>query len=207
MIMNKKKYYIEIDTLKGLSIFCVLLCHAIILYPVNLLEDEFWREVFKLFGSVPMPLFFLVSGYCFSYKGDYKKYIMAKISRILLPYIVFGLIDIVPRQLLSSLVNRPSSITESLKSMLLYGGQYWFLYTLFAIFLIYPVIYLWQKDNVTRKIIVEIVLLIAAFIDVKVSIFCLDSIIYYLIYFNTGSMLKSLNVDVFQLDKLSHGLR
>lgn len=199
MIMTEKKYYIELDTLKGMSIFCVLLCHAIILYPVNLKETPFWGEVFTIMGSVPMPLFFLASGYCFSYKGNYKEFIKAKILRILLPYVVFGLIDMIPRQLLSSLVNRPGNVWDSLKSMLLYGGQYWFLYTLFVIFLIYPLIYIWQKDSKVRMVITEVILLVLTLIKVDISLFCVDSILFYLIYFNTGSLLKSLKIDVFQI--------
>lgn len=204
---TKKKYYIELDTLKGLSIFCVLLCHAIILYPVNLQEDVVWREVFKIFGSVPMPLFFLVSGYCFSYKGSYKAFIVPKIYRILMPYVIFGLLDMIPRQLLSSLVNRPSSVWESLKSMLLDGGQYWFLYTLFLMFLIYPLFYVWQKDSVTRKVILAVVFLALSLIKTDILMFRFDSILFYMVFFHVGSLLKGFKIEVFQIDKLNSKVR
>lgn len=205
--MSKKTYYRELDTLKGVAIFCVLLCHSIILYPINLLENGFWKEVFKFFGSVPMPLFFMVSGYCFSYKGNYKEFIVKKAYRLLLPYVFFGMVDVVPRQVLSAFVNRPSSVADSLKSMFLYGGQYWFLYTLFILFVIYPVIYVWQKNSMIKKIIVEMLLLVLALVETDVKIFCFDSIIYYLFYFNTGAMLKCMDIDVFQIDKLKRAIR
>lgn len=205
--MSGKKFYEEINTLKGLAIVCVLFCHAIILYPINLLENDLWREIFKFFGSFPMPLFFLISGYCFSYKGNYIDFIGKKALRLMLPYVVFGLVDVIPRQLLSSLVNRPSSIGESLKSMLLYGGQYWFLYTLFAVFAIYPLVYLWQKDSKVKMIIVEIIMLVLTLIEVDVTLFCLNSIMQYLFFFNTGAMLKMLKIDVFALDKMNTWVR
>ncbi|MBQ7360644.1 MAG: acyltransferase [Lachnospiraceae bacterium] len=200
--MSGKKFYEEINTLKGMAIVCVLFCHAIILYPINLLENDVWREIFKFFGSVPMPLFFLISGYCFSYKGNYGEFIGKKFLRLMLPYVVFGLVDVIPRQVLSAFVNRPSSIGESLKSMLLYGGQYWFLYTLFAVFAIYPFIYLFQKNSIVRMIIVEAVLLAVTLIETDVTVLCLNSVMQYLFFFNTGVMLKLCNIDIFAVDKI-----
>lgn len=188
--------------MKGMAIVCVLLCHAIILYPINLLDNDVWREIFKFTGSVPMPLFFLISGYCFSYRGNYREFIGKKFLRLMLPYIVFGLVDVIPRQVLSAFVNRPSSIGESLKSMLLYGGQYWFLYTLFAVFAIYPFLYLFQKNSVVRMIIVEAVLLAVTLIETDVTVLCLNSVMQYLFFFNTGVMLKLLNIDIFAVDKI-----
>ena len=205
--MSGKKKYEEINSLKGLAIVCVLFCHSIILYPVNLLENDLWREIFKFFGSVPMPLFFLVSGYCFSYKGNYKDFLCKKALRLMLPYVIFGLADVIPRQLLSSLVNRPSSIGESLKSMIFYGGQYWFLYTLFVVFVIYPFIYLWQKDSTAKKIVVEVIALVLTLVEVDVTFICLNSIMQYLFFFNTGALLKMSKIDIFELDKLHAGLR
>lgn len=205
--MSKKTYYMELDTLKGVAIFCVLLCHAIILYPINLHENNIWKNVFEVASGAHMPLFFLVSGYCFSYKGNYKEFIGKKVFRLIIPYIVFGLVDTLPRQFMASFVNRSSSIGDSIKSMLLYGGEYWFLYTLFITFVIYPIIYCWQKNSTIRMIVVEAALLIIAILNIEETIFCLDSIMFYLFFFNTGALLKHFNIDPFKTDKLENGHR
>ena len=63
--IGKKTYYPEIDSLKGIAIFLVVLGHSIILYPVNLHGVLWSSKLFEWVESVHMPLFFLVSGFCF----------------------------------------------------------------------------------------------------------------------------------------------
>ena len=87
-----------------------------------------------------MQLFFVISGFCWSCR-DYVTYIRKKFARLVIPYIIFNMINVIPRQLLTSLVNHRTPMGESLVKILLYGGEFWFLYTLFMIFLLYPLIF------------------------------------------------------------------
>ncbi len=192
-----KKYYQEIDSLKGIAIFFVVLAHSIILYPVNLLENVYCHSLFQLISSTHISLFFTISGFCFSYKDNYKDFLFKKIYRLLIPYLVFNLVDMIPRQLLPALVNRPAGMTDSLKEMLFYGGEYWFLYTLFIISAIYPAIHCWQKDNLPKKLLVEIILLILYLVEPKVSFLCLESVLVYLLFFNTGALIKEYLPNIF----------
>lgn len=145
-----------------------------------------------------MSLFFLISGFCFSYKDNYKEFLLKRIYRLLIPYIVFNLVDMLPRQLLPALVNRPASMMESLKQMLFYGGEYWFLYTLFIISTIYPVLHCWQRDSSSKEVIAELVLLVLYILEPKVSFLCLDSVFVYLLFFNTGVLLKKYIPHIFE---------
>lgn len=192
-----KKYYMEIDALKGFAIFLVVLGHAIIQYPINLHNNEYCLSLFKFLSSVHMPLFFLISGFCFSYHGNYKDFILKKVKRLVVPYVIFNILDIIPRQILSQFVNRPQSIVVSVKGMLLNGGEYWFLYTLFIIFLIYPAIYKWQIKSRTRMVVVMIILFVLAIVEIRISIFRLSSVKYYLLFFNIGVLLKVINIKIF----------
>lgn len=135
-----KGHYSQIDALKGIAIFLVVLGHSIILYPVDLHQNGICEFIFRWLSSVHMPLFFVISGFCFSYQGGYRKYIWKKVKRLLVPYLVFNALDVVPRYLFPSLVNRPRGIGESVQKIIFDGGEYWFLYVLFIIFLIYPLI-------------------------------------------------------------------
>lgn len=64
-----KKYYEEVDALKGFAIFMVILAHSIIVYPINLHENKFCLELFNSLTCVHMLLFFMISGFCFSFEG------------------------------------------------------------------------------------------------------------------------------------------
>lgn len=192
--------YDEIDILKGIAITYVLLGHAIILYPINL-HDIYWcHSLFKFVSFAHMPLFFLVSGFCCKsiIKTDYKEFLAKKVRRLIIPYIVFNFIDIFPRALLPQLINRPMELSDSIKRIIFYGGEFWFLYTLFAIFVIFPLIQKIIKSNKQWQIILGIIFLLLQFINIKVKIFRLDSIFHYILFFYIGYIIKfyfaSLNI-------------
>lgn len=182
--------YDLIDALKGIAIFFVVLAHSIIVYPIDLHDNVICDFIFRWLSSVHMPLFFLISGFCFSFRNNYKEYIWKKIKRILVPYFVFGLVDILSRYLLPGLVNGASNVRESLYKILAYGGEYWFLYTLFIIFLIYPIIYRFVKGYIYRYVLIIVVFVGLYFVLPSISLLTLTSVIYYLIYFTLGVMLK-----------------
>ena len=54
-----KVSYPQIDALKGMAIFLVILGHAIIYYPVDLHENPACAALFNWLSAVHMPLFLL----------------------------------------------------------------------------------------------------------------------------------------------------
>lgn len=72
--MYIRKHYIEVDSLKGFAIFLVILGHSIIVFPIDLHKIYPWCEMlYNVIYLFHMPLFFFISGFCFSYHHDYKK--------------------------------------------------------------------------------------------------------------------------------------
>ena len=203
-MVKERKIYKEIDSLKGFAIFLVVLAHAIIYFPVNLHEVPWCNVVFNMVSGVHMPLFFAVSGFCFSYRGNYRDFLLKKAQRLLVPYFVFNLLDLVPRALVPQLVNRPQSMLESVQDILLYGGAYWFLYTLFVIFAFYPVIYKWQAKSGRRRMIVTVLCLVLSLVRIPAEIFTLRLISGYLFFFNLGVQLKMSDIRIFEY-KLTKG--
>lgn len=182
-------HYSQIDALKGIAIFLVVLGHSIILYPVDLHQNGICEFIFRWLSSVHMPLFFVISGFCFSYQGGYRKYIWKKVKRLLVPYLVFNALDVVPRYLFPSLVNRPRGIGESVQKIIFDGGEYWFLYVLFIIFLIYPLI-----DKLTANSMLFAAalpaLLLLHYAGPSIPVFKLNAVVQYLFYFMIGVLVK-----------------
>lgn len=189
-IQSPKVIYDQIDALKGIAIVFVVLAHSIIVYPINLRENHVCGFLATWLASVHMPLFFMISGYCFSFIGNYKHYIWKKSKRLIIPYLIFNLIDCVPRYLLPNLVNRSQTISDSIWSILFTGGEYWFLYNLFIFFLIFPLIYKLIKGNLFRQICALCATLILRFALPYVEIFLLSSSFYYMFFFILGTMIK-----------------
>lgn len=182
--------YDQIDALKGIAIFLVVLGHSIIVTPIDLHENAICEFLFSWIYSVHMPLFFAISGFCFSYKESYGNYLWKKTKRSLIPYVVFGLIDCVPRYLFSHLVNRPRSISASIHEMLFYGGRYWFLYVLFIIFVVFPFVHKLIKGKPVAQLSALFFVLIMHFVLPSINIFCFGSVVEYLFYFLIGYMIK-----------------
>lgn len=185
-----KVHYDQIDALKGIAIFLVVLGHSIIYFPVDLHENAICNFIFNWLSSVHMELFFIISGFCFSFPSNYKTYVYKKIKRLVVPYVIFNAADVVPRSMFPNLVNRPRGIEESLKKIALNGGEYWFLYVLFIIFLIYPAIYKVVHKNACNSLAAIIIILGMHYCMPSVSVFRLSSVVYYLFYFTLGTMIK-----------------
>lgn len=187
--MNTKKHYAEIDILKGIAITMVILGHSVIRYPINLHEVTWTKAVYDWVETMHMPLFFMISGFCYSYKGNYGTFIKKKVQRILIPYVIFNLIDCVPRAFLGFIVNRPKPIGESIKSMLLYGGEYWFLYALMVIFLIFPLIEKIAKNKYGLLCLI-IGSCVLKFVPNLPNTFLIWRIVYFFFYFIAGYAMK-----------------
>lgn len=191
----EKKYYSEIDILKGFAIAMVVLGHSVIVYPVNLHEILWCRTIYDFVRIIHIPLFFLVSGYCFSYRGEYIPYIKKKIARILIPYLVFNALDLIPRMTAGALVNRPRGLGEGLYSIAVEGGAYWFLYSLFMVFLLFPALLPVLKTR-RQRIAVFLLFVILKMIPSIPAVFLIKRTVRHLPYFVLGyGLRKSFSID------------
>lgn len=184
--------YKTIDILRGIAITLVVLGHAIIIFPVNLHEVPWCSFVFTWLSSVHMPLFFVISGFCYSTVNlsNYGAYIVKKAKRLLVPYFSIGILGIIMALLLPSLVNGQTNLKDSVFSMILTGGGYWFLYTLFIIFMIFPVLEKVYKTNRFIFLGINVAALTIYFMGILPNIFTIDQIAHYIFYFSVGYIVR-----------------
>lgn len=181
----------RVDALRGFAIFFVTLGHAVILYPVNLHADPGCLRLFNFVSSLHMELFFVLSGWCFRFGGKYGDFFQKKILRLGVPYVVFNLLDMIPRQFFSALVNRPRPMGESLRQMVFFGGELWFLYALFVILLLFPALHLLcERAPWADLLLLGAGLPLAWFHRLLPEIFLLDRVGQYLFYFTLGYVLR-----------------
>lgn len=189
--MVSKKRFTEIDVLRGLAILMVILYHSIIVYPVDLHEIGWCRNLHSFLWVVQMPLFFLVSGFCYSYDGHYGVFLLKKVKRILIPHIVFCLLEILPRIIPNPFVREQMDLKEALYDFAFHGGGNWFLWTLFLISALFPLLAKLLETGGTGR---AIGLALAVFLyfgkESLPGLFLLDMAGGYLLYYMLGYFMR-----------------
>lgn len=190
--MEEKKYYDELTILKGIGIILVILGHSFSFTGFNIVDNNFINKyIHDTIYSFHMPLFFLIAGFLTNnYKDNLnKKFYISKIKRLLIPYIFINIIDAIPRHLFNNLVNNKSN---GIERIIFYSGEAtWFVYTLFILFLIFPIIekYIIKRD---KYYLFGIVLFILNLLEIgsSIKIFTIDRLVYMSFYFYIGYILK-----------------
>lgn len=183
----------EIDFLRGMAILMVILYHSILVYPVNLHEIPWCSALHEFLWLVEMPLFFLVSGFCFSFKESYSAYLWKKIKRILVPHIVFASVDLIPRMIPNNLVNEKMNWKDGLHNLVLYGGNDWFLWTLFLIMMVFPLLHRFMQMGILPKILVAVLVVGCYVMQGEITgLFLLSTVAKFFLYFFLGYILQNL---------------
>lgn len=190
----KKCHYLELDYLKGIGIILVILGHSFSFTGFDLINKEkyfIYYYIFNFIYSFHMPLFFIAAGFLSNQEYKIKSFYISKIKRLLIPYIFINIIDYIPRHLFSSFVNNNSN---SLVRVIFYSGvATWFVYTLFVIFLFFPILdkYIFKKDKYCIFLYFLLIINMLNLEIFNVNIFTLNRIVFYLTYFYFGYILKN----------------
>lgn len=132
----------EIDIIKGIGTFLVMLGHSYVQTPFNSLELEPWSMwLNNVIYGFHMPLFFLASGFLFNPNSQKPagEQLRTKALRLLLPYFCVTLL-VMSAKLVSPQGMNPhplaTSVWGNLKFLFVDGGNRWFAYILFWVFAI-----------------------------------------------------------------------
>ena len=189
-------YIPEMNRLRGFGILLVVLGHSIFIDMIHTTDVStvgFFTYLRSFIYSFHMPLFFLISGFfalkAFNIKKvqDYYDYISNKFKKLMIPYFVLSIIAIAIKLVLSSYAARPVDISTIVPTILLYPWEnalkiLWYVYTLFFIFAIVPLL---NKIPLHYKLGGLFILTILPL--TYGEIFNLDGIIRYLFYFYLGA--------------------
>jgi fucose 4-O-acetylase-like acetyltransferase len=152
------------DYAKGLGIILVVYGHVIHgLWAAQLPMDKPFHEmVYTIIYSFHMPLFFFISGVFFlrtMEKHGFRGMLLNKYATVVYPYLVWSLLQGGIEVSLSEFTNVKTTISEVLALLWRPRAQFWFLYTLFFIFVISGLLYLRTDKIWTSGILILATLL------------------------------------------------
>ncbi len=190
-----------IDYARGIAIILVVYRHAfegIKDAGINVQAYLAIEHANMMVFSFRMPLFFIVSGVFVM--GSYKKrglkdYIIAKSRTILYPYFIWGIFQITIQILLSKYIN--SKLTFYSYLDLLYMpraiDQFWYLYALFNVSVLYVLIYNRFKLKPIYNILIGSILFLVSIkaYQAKINLGFLGDILHYYLFFSIGDLLST----------------
>lgn len=197
----ERKREVWIDYTKVLACILVVIGHLLQgLNKANIEWNDTLYEYINMFIYLfHMPLFMCLSGYLYKKTSnienikDYKKFVLKKLVNLGVPYISFYLLYVMINMLFSSSVNTQMGINEVFSIFTKPIAPFWFLYALFFIFLLIPILEkIWLK-NINMVLLTTIVLYIFN-IFIKTNVYVIDIVFQYSFYFYLGVFIYNQNI-------------
>lgn len=178
---------------------CILVVIGHLLQGLNKANIEWNENLYNYINNFiyvfHMPLFMCLSGYLYekytkigSWK-EYFKFIKKKLINLGVPYFIFYIAFVLINMLFASSVNSPRGIDDILNILTNPMPPFWFLYALFFIFLIIPLLEKLLKNSTYVILILAIILHIGN-IFVETGIYAIDIVCEYLVYFYLGAIIS-----------------
>lgn len=131
--------YKEIDILRGIAFMLVLIGHS---FPDSAYGyiNRYTEFAHEFIYSFHMPLFFIISGFCmkpllYRKEADMKKEIIKRSKRLLIPYLFYSYIAIIPKVVFSAFMYLPFNRSQLWEILLgkSPSGTLWYIWTLYVI--------------------------------------------------------------------------
>ena len=185
------------DMLKGYACLLVIFGHIIIgIRTSGMAVPGVLPLTEKFIWSFHIDLFMFLSGYVYSITGGISRaksrisFMLSKLLNLGVPYFVFSAAYIAVNSLTPG-VNNENSLSDILKIWYSPVAQYWFIFALFWLFVIYALLSKFLSNIAITALLYSAFLL---FIFFGVNTGFLDSSFNCVLAFGIGTCLKSLNV-------------
>lgn len=199
-MQNKRNIWV--DYAKGIGIILVVYGHVArgvfnAKVPMN---TDVYRVVDSAIYTFHMPLFFFLSGLFFYESFSNKKwihFISGKIDTIIYPYILWSIIQGSIEVILGKFTNGHVTFNEVFSLLWAPRAQFWFLYSLFQIFLISSLIY--TKGNKAIFITISILASFAYLLHFEFfGINFLKSLLPHFCFFSLGVFYNSISSTIYK---------
>lgn len=199
------KHIEAIDILKGITIILVVMGHALqgIVSSQHLTINTEYNSIFilkQVIYGFHMPLFFIIAGLFINYwvKRNFKEAMLQKIFRLIIPYFIWSAITAVAMQFASNYTNNGLGIKDFLLSPIIPFSQYWFLYVLFFIHVIYYILINIKLFN-GKLFFLVLSIILYFFNPLIVNMWIFNDLCKYMIFFAIGSyILDFINLKQFK---------
>jgi fucose 4-O-acetylase-like acetyltransferase len=185
--------YPWVDYAKGIAIILVVYRHMLGGYERMGIEiAEYYSVAQQSVYNFRMPLFFLLSG-IFIRKSLIKRttseFVNYKANTIMYPYVVWATLQLAIQILFSRYTNGEKDLYSF--AYILYAprelDQFWFLYTIFNITIIYALTYRYARINATGQLVLAMVFYYLSTLPTVQSVGLLHDTLQYYLYFALGS--------------------
>lgn len=180
----------EFNYLRAIGISLVVLGHS---FPyIKDINIPVYNYIHSLIYSFHMPLFFMISGF-FANKTfkinslkSYKGFVFSKFKRLMIPYFIISTLTIPIKLILNKFSERPIVLSEIIKDILFLPWNnpiifFWFIYVLFFIFLITPILI-----KINKYILLSLLFLISILNIHNIEILGISTLLKYAIFFFIG---------------------
>lgn len=199
-----KKRIEWVDLAKGVGILLVVYGHVILgIHDADIGFSGINYDIqHSVIYTVHMPLFFFLSGlFAIRWvKRDAKVAILQKVKSLLIPYFIWGIVQGIIMSIFAGSTNGKMNITSILKLPIKPFGQFWFVYDLFWIFLIYYVATNFFKLNLKSIFVISAILSV---VSPMIHFWQVGRILYYLPFFMMGIVIATLQFGINKLNTVA----
>lgn len=184
--MNERTNWVDYG--KGIGIFLMVYAHLLSsAYHGGIgIPEQFFKLSDSIIYSFHMPLFFFLSGLFVEEslrKRGIKEYVLDKFLRMAYPYIIWSILQVSVEVLFSDQTQKGASIENLLAIPYRPWGQFWFLYVLFLMHILYAILNLFGKYTRPLLIIISITLY---FYPIQIGFMSIANVCMFFIFFASG---------------------
>lgn len=189
-----------IDIMKGIAIILVVLGHEIDYYNESYEIPLFLQNIKSIIAIVHMPVFFFCAG-IFADKAvrySFSHNVVKKTCRLMVPYFMWIFFLTLANALFAPILGTSANWQRLIESPIKPFGQFWFLYVLFIIEIIYCGFIILIKNNVKRYILFLLISVVFSYFHLVHQPFELNNIEHYMLFFAIGILFGTycINIDI-----------